>query len=67
LLNDSGRRVGIALRAVAGMQSVVFTNLTPGTYAVIVFHDENDNGKLDKTALGMPIEAFAISNNARGF
>jgi hypothetical protein len=25
LLNDSGRRVGVALRAVAGMQSVVFT------------------------------------------
>jgi uncharacterized protein (DUF2141 family) len=29
LLNDNGRRVGVALRAVAGMQSVVFTNLTP--------------------------------------
>jgi uncharacterized protein (DUF2141 family) len=66
LLNDSGRRVGVALRAVAGMQSVVFTNLTPGAYAVIVFHDENDNGKLDGNSLGMPTEAYAFSNNARG-
>jgi uncharacterized protein (DUF2141 family) len=67
LLNDSGRRVGVALRALAGQQSVVFTNLTPGAYAVIIFHDENDNGKLDKNPLGMPTEAYAISNNARSF
>jgi uncharacterized protein (DUF2141 family) len=31
-----------------------------------VFHDENDDGKLGKNALGLPIEAYAVSNNARG-
>ncbi len=46
LLNDPSRLVGIAMRAIAGTQSVVFTNLKPGPYAVIVFHDENDSGKL---------------------
>jgi uncharacterized protein (DUF2141 family) len=66
LVNDSRRLVGVSLRAVAGRQSVVFTDLKPGTYAVIVFHDENDDGKLDKNALGLPTEAYVISNNVRG-
>ncbi len=65
-VNDSMRLVGVSLRAAAGAQSVVFADLKPGTYAVIVFHDENDNGKLDKNSFGMPVEAYAISNNARG-
>jgi uncharacterized protein (DUF2141 family) len=67
LLNDRSRLVGIAMRAVAGTQSVVFTNLKPGRYAVIVFHDENDNGKLDENAWGVPTEGYGFSNNAEGF
>ena len=42
-----------------------FTDLAPGTYAVIVFHDENLNGKLDKNFLGMPQEGYGASNNVR--
>lgn len=67
LLNDRSRLVGIAMRAAAGTQSVVFTNLEPGTYAIIVFHDENDNGKLDETPWGVPAEGYGFSNNAEGF
>jgi uncharacterized protein (DUF2141 family) len=67
LLNDRSRLVGIAMRAVAGVQSVVFTNLDPGRYAIIVFHDENDNGKLDENSWGVPIEGYGFSNNAEGF
>jgi uncharacterized protein (DUF2141 family) len=67
LLNDRSRLVGIAMRAVAGTQSVVFTNLKPGEYAVIVFHDENDNGKLDENSWGVPTEGYGFSNNAEGF
>jgi len=67
LLNDRSRLVGIAMRAVAGTQSSVFTNLEPGRYAVIVFHDENDNGKLDENAWGVPTEGYGFSNNAEGF
>lgn len=67
LLNDRSRLVGIAMRAIAGTQSVVFTNLKPGRYAVIVFHDENDNGRLDENAWGVPIEGYGFSNNAEGF
>ncbi|WP_344694995.1 DUF2141 domain-containing protein [Sphingomonas rosea] len=34
----------------------------PGTYALLVVHDENNNGKLDMT-LGIPREGFGFSNN----
>ncbi|GLR48517.1 DUF2141 domain-containing protein [Sphingomonas astaxanthinifaciens] len=34
----------------------------PGTYALLIVHDENQNGKLDMT-LGIPREGFGFSNN----
>ncbi len=40
--------------------------LPPGRYSVAVFHDANENGKLDRHALGYPLEAYGFSNNARG-
>src|SRR5690242_8487945 len=50
-LNDPQRFAAVALRANAALKSsVVFSNLQPGRYAVIAFHDENSNGKLDKNA-----------------
>ena len=67
LLNDNARLIGIAMRAIAGTQSVVFTNLNPGRYAVIAFHDENDNSKLDEDWLGIPTEGYGFSNDAEGF
>jgi hypothetical protein len=36
-------------------------------YAVIVFHDENDNGLLDENAMGVPVEGYGFSNDAQGF
>lgn len=48
-LNDPDRFGAVAIRANAALRSaVVFSNLEPGRYAVIAFHDENGNGKLDK-------------------
>ena len=41
----------------------VFENVPPGTYAMTVIHDENDNGKLDKNFIGMPTEGYGVSNN----
>ena len=67
LVTNPSRLVGITMRAIAGTQTVVFTELKPGAYAVITFHDENDNGKLDETALGLPTEGYGSSNDAEGF
>lgn len=66
LLNDKGRLAGMALRAASGGRRVVFAQLPPGRYAVIVFHDENDNGRLDENGWGVPTEGYAFSNNAEG-
>jgi uncharacterized protein (DUF2141 family) len=41
-------------------------SLPPGSYAIAVFHDENENGKLDRNAFGYPTEVYGFSNNARG-
>ena len=42
-----------------------FDQLEPGTYAITVYHDRNDNGRFDKNWLGMPREAWGVSNNVR--
>ncbi|MFC1645760.1 DUF2141 domain-containing protein [Candidatus Omnitrophota bacterium] len=46
--------------------TVFFKGLPYGEYAIKVFHDKNDNKKLDTNFLGIPNEAFGFSNNARG-
>lgn len=65
-LNDPNRFAAVALRANAAMKSaVVLTNLDPGSYAIILFHDENGNGKLDKNALGVPTEPSGLCHDFR--
>lgn len=44
----------------------IFKNIPFGIYAVKVFHDENNNDKLDTNFLGIPQEAYGFSNNATG-
>jgi uncharacterized protein (DUF2141 family) len=44
---------------------VTFTDLTPGTFAVAAFHDENGNGDLDRDWFGFPAERVAVSNNPK--
>ncbi len=34
-----------------------------GQYAVAVYHDENDNHKLDRNWIGLPTEGFGFSND----
>ncbi len=40
-----------------------FTDVAAGTYAISVFHDENDDGVLNTNFLGMPREGYGVSNN----
>jgi len=56
------------LKAHASKGEVKFVvhDLPPGKYAVTAFHDENDNGKLDKNWLGVPTEGYGFSNEAKG-
>ncbi len=43
-----------------------FEDIPPGTYAIAVIHDENMSGKLETNWLGMPIEGYGFSNDAKG-
>jgi uncharacterized protein (DUF2141 family) len=60
------RRDGKIVPAKTGEITVVFENLPPGLYGVSAFHDENNNGKLDTTLLGIPTEGFGFSRDAIG-
>src|SRR5258708_9175350 len=44
---------------------VDFTGIAPGKYALVCYHDENSNGKFDMSALGLPEEGYAFSNNVK--
>lgn len=57
---------GQVVKATASETTVVFEDLSPGEYGLSVFHDENENGELDRSALGLPKEGFAFGNNAMG-
>ncbi len=50
--------------ATPGDVHVTIANVPPGTYAAQAFHDENNNGILDRSILGLPREAMGFSNNA---
>jgi uncharacterized protein (DUF2141 family) len=52
-----------SVKAAMGEVTYTFKNLPPGTYAVGVIDDENDNGKLDTNFLGIPKEGYGFSNN----
>jgi uncharacterized protein (DUF2141 family) len=45
---------------------VSFKGVAPGTYAVSVQHDADDDGKLKTNFIGMPKEGVGISNNPGG-
>jgi uncharacterized protein (DUF2141 family) len=45
-----------------GKASFAFPALPVGDYAVVVFHDSNDNGEIDHNLIGMPKEQLGFSN-----
>jgi uncharacterized protein (DUF2141 family) len=51
------------VKITGGSARCVFENVTPGTYAVVVHHDENDNRQCDKNPFGIPVEGYGVSNN----
>ena len=52
--------------ASAAGTTVVIKDLPAGDYALVVYHDANGNGKLDKNLMGIPTEDYGFSNNASG-
>jgi uncharacterized protein (DUF2141 family) len=45
---------------------IVVAAIPAGEYAIKVFHDVNGDGELATNFLGIPVEPYGISNDARG-
>jgi len=61
--NNQEKPVAAKKTAPTGKELVLKFQLPPGSYAVQVMHDENDNGKLDANFMGIPTEGYGFSNN----
>lgn len=49
-----------------GETVVTVTGIPSGTWAVLAFQDENDNGELDRNFIGIPKEDYGFSRDAAG-
>ena len=47
--------------ATKGTTSVVLDSLPAGTYAIALYQDQNNNGKMDKNWIGIPTEPLGFS------
>jgi uncharacterized protein (DUF2141 family) len=65
-LTSQGRLASLKLMQLrAHHVQACFADLPPGMYAVTVHHDENDDGELNRNAVGLPREGYGFSNDAR--
>lgn len=60
--NIKGQMVDI----VDGKATVIFKDVSYGTYGISSFHDKNNNEKLDTGIFGIPKEPYASSRGAKG-
>jgi len=56
-----------ASKIIDGKSIVVFKDVIAGDYAIICYHDRNDNEKMDFRSNGMPLEDYGASNNIMSF
>ncbi|MDP4025547.1 DUF2141 domain-containing protein [Methylobacterium sp. NEAU 140] len=63
-LTDAACDRGEEAQAAGGTARLVFREVAPGTYAVAAYQDGNDNGRLDRTPLGLPTEPYGFSGEA---
>ena len=63
---DRGGKV-MSMEFKDGVGATYLDGLEPGTYAIKLFVDMNQNYYLDQGILGIPMEPWGFSNNATGF
>jgi len=51
--------------AVSGETVITLRDVPPGTYAIETYQDVNGNDKMDLTWLGLPLEPYGFSRDAR--
>lgn len=45
---------------------IIFPDLPDGNYGIAILHDENNDARMNKNALGLPKEGYGFSNNVIG-
>lgn len=55
------------VKAEAGETVIVLRDIPPGVYAIETYQDINDNDRMDTTLLGLPLEPYGFSRDARPF
>ncbi len=53
-------------KVAAATENILFKDLPFGEYAVSVWHDENGNGEMEKSFIGIPKEGMGVSNDVKG-
>ncbi|MBX7249052.1 MAG: DUF2141 domain-containing protein [Caulobacteraceae bacterium] len=46
----------------SGAVTIVFRDVPPGDYAFTAYHDEDGDGQMDRSPMGMPSEGWGMSN-----
>lgn len=54
-------------KIIDGVSEVTFKDITPGEYAVVCYHDKNDNKQMDFDTNGMPLEDYGSSSRIMNF
>jgi uncharacterized protein (DUF2141 family) len=57
------RRVMAPINETSHSASAVFPDLPADTYAIAVFHDDNNSGKLETNFFGVPTKGYGFSND----
>jgi uncharacterized protein (DUF2141 family) len=65
--DEAGCPLGSSRKPLGMAEEFVFEGLTPGRYAIAVFHDLNGNGELDMIPPGLPTEPYGFSNDVGRF
>ncbi len=66
--DDDSKPVASAdVPAVPGETVITLHGIAPGTYAIQTFQDINSNNKMDTSWVGLPLEPFGFSRDAKPF
>jgi uncharacterized protein (DUF2141 family) len=66
--NGEGKPVQCIAASLSNKNAMaVFENIPAGTYAISLFHDVNNNNKLDLNFVGIPKEGYGASQNKLPF
>ncbi len=64
-LDESKQYKRVRITASVPTTTYTFRSLPPGTYAIAIYHDENNDNECNRNLIGIPTEKFGFSNNVR--